>query len=126
MKAKVLIIDDDPELRGILRQRFVLEGYEVCVAADGREGLARYEECGPDVVITDLLMPEIDGLEVIRNLKSKAHPPLVIAMSGGGSRGWDFLIEASEFGAIRTLSKPFILDHLVSLTNELCAKPLLP
>jgi len=119
MNLKILIIDDEDALRSVISHRLILEGYEVDTAAHGREGIARCAVSHPDIVITDLLMPEMDGLEVIRTLKASPHPPLIIAMSGGGSRGMDFLIEAAEFGAVRTLSKPFTLDYLVFLINEL-------
>ncbi len=119
MNSKVLIIDDEPDLRCLLGQRLVQEGYEVFTAADGKEGLACFDESGSDMVITDLLMPELDGLEVIRILKTRPRPPLMIAMSGGGSRDLDFLVEAVEFGADRTLAKPFGLETLVALVKEL-------
>lgn len=125
MNPKILIIDDEAALRSVISQRLILEGYDVDTAANGREGIARCAISHPDIVITDLLMPEMDGLEVIRTLKGSPHSPLIIAMSGGGSRGMDFLIEAAEFGAIRTLSKPFTLDYLVFLINELRAVHLL-
>jgi DNA-binding response OmpR family regulator len=116
---KVLIIDDEPDLRGLLGQRLAQEGYEVFTAADGKEGLACFDEFESDLVITDLLMPELDGLEVIRILKARPRPPLMIAMSGGASRDLDFLLEAVEFGADRTLAKPFGLEALVALVKEL-------
>lgn len=119
MKPRILLLDDEPELRCTLRDRLILEGYDVQTAPDGRRGLKLYQENPADLVITDVLMPEMDGLEVIRVLCGMPAPPLIIAMSGGGSRDLDFLVEATEFGATRTLSKPFRLDHLVTLVNDL-------
>ena len=119
MKPRILLLDDEPELRSTLRDRLILEGYDVQTAPDGRRGLKLYQENPVDLVITDVLMPEMDGLEVIRVLCGTPTPPLIIAMSGGGSRDLDFLVEATEFGATRTLSKPFRLDDLIILVNDL-------
>ena len=119
MKAKILLLDDDPELCSTLRDRLVMEGYDVQTASDGRLGLRLYHESPVDLVITDVLMPEMDGLEVIRALAGKPSPPLMIAMSGGGNRDLEFLVEAAEFGATRTLSKPFLPNDLLSLVKEL-------
>lgn len=119
MKLKILILDDEPELRSTLRDRLLMEGYDVQTASDGRLGLKLYHERPVDLVITDVLMPEMDGLEVIRVLCRTTSPPLIIAMSGGGSRDMDFLVEATEFGATRILSKPFHLEELVTLVNDL-------
>jgi DNA-binding response OmpR family regulator len=119
VKPRILLLDDEPEMRSTLRDRLILEGYDVQTAPDGRLGLKLYHESPVDLVITDVLMPEMDGLEVIRALWGTPSPPLIIAMSGGGSRDLDFLVEATEFGATRTLSKPFRLDDLVALVNGL-------
>ncbi|MDH3503465.1 MAG: response regulator [Nitrospirota bacterium] len=119
MKPRILLLDDEPELRSALRDRLSMEGYDVQTAPDGRLGLKLYYENPVDLVITDVLMPEMDGLEVIRILCGTPSPPLIIAMSGGGSRDLEFLVEATEFGATRTLSKPFLLDDLVSLVKDL-------
>ena len=119
MKARILLFEDEPELRSALRDLLRMEGYDVQTASDGRLGLKLYDESPFDLVITDVLMPEMDGLEVIRVLCKGSSPPLIIAMSGGGSRDLDFLVEATEFGATRTLSKPFRLEDLVTLVNDL-------
>jgi DNA-binding response OmpR family regulator len=119
VKPRILLLDDEPEIRSTLRNRLILEGYDVQTAPDGRLGLKLYHESPVNLVITDVLMPEMDGLEVIRALCGTPSPPLIIAMSGGGSRDLDFLVEATEFGATRTLTKPFRLDDLVALVNDL-------
>jgi DNA-binding response OmpR family regulator len=119
VKPRILLLEDEPELRSTLRDRLMVEGYDVQIAPDGRHGLKLYHESPVDLVITDVLMPEMDGLEVIRILCGTPSPPLIIAMSGGGRRDLDFLVEATEFGATRTLSKPFLLDDLVTLVNGL-------
>jgi len=124
VKPRILLFEDEPELLSALRDRLIMEGYDVQTAPDGRRGLKLYQENPVDLVITDVLMPEMDGLEVIRVLCGGSSPPLIIAMSGGGSRDLDFLVEATEFGATRTLSKPFRLDDLVTLVNDLLSSSL--
>jgi two-component system response regulator (stage 0 sporulation protein F) len=119
VKPKILLMDDDSELRSTLRDRLIMEGYDVQTAPDGRFGLKLYHETPVELVITDVLMPEMDGLEVIRVLCGTPSPPLIIAMSGGGIHNLDFLVEATEFGASRTLSKPFRLDEFITLVNEI-------
>lgn len=119
MNSEILLLDDEPELRSTLQKRLHWEGYAVQTASNGRIGLQLYFEHPVDLVITDVLMPEMDGLEVIRILSRIPSPPLIIAMSGGGSRDLDFLVEAMEFGATRTLSKPFRLEDLVLLVHDL-------
>jgi two-component system, chemotaxis family, chemotaxis protein CheY len=119
VKPKILLLDDDSALRSTLRDRLIMEGYDVQTAPDGRIGLNLYYENPADLVITDVLMPEMDGLEVIRLLCGTPSPPLILAMSGGGDRDLDFLVEATEFGASRTLSKPFHLEDFVTLVHDI-------
>ena len=69
-EATVLVVDDDPVIQGLLRVNFEMEGYEVVVAGDGVEGLERARSEQPDVVILDVMMPRMDGLEVARALKA--------------------------------------------------------
>lgn len=107
--ARILLVDDDPLLLHVLTQILALLGHEVTSAADGRQALARLR-CEPfDVILTDVLMPEADGLELIRHA-ARDHPHLpVIAMSGGSSRvpGAEGLQLARRLGAKAVLAKPF-------------------
>ena len=113
MSSRILLIDDDNQFRGMLRQVLRREGYEVVEARDGREGIVRYRSAPTDLIITDILMPEQEGLETIRELRHEFPDVKIIAVSGGGSRGTqDFLKVAKLFGAQRTLWKPFDLDEL--------------
>ena len=98
--------------------------YEVLEACDGVEALAVYRENPADVVITDIMMPEKDGFELIRELKEICPDLKVIAISGGGRRGkLEFLDHAGAFGAQRVLSKPIHLDILVEMVEDLLAIP---
>ena len=119
MTQTILVVDDEAEISASLQERLTMEGYHVLTASDGRKGLQAYHEQRVDLVITDVLMPELDGLEVVRSLRRLDTAIPIIVMSGGGDRDLDFLIEATEFGATRTLSKPFRLEELVLMVHDL-------
>lgn len=119
----ILVIDDEQLIRLQIRSALELEGYTVHEAANGNEGLARIAEVTPDVVITDILMPDKEGIETILELR-RTHPKIrIIAISGGGRTGnKDFLRTAKHLGADRTLAKPFGLAELLRLVNEVLAE----
>ena len=98
-----------------------MEGYQVWTAPDGRKGLQLYHDHQVDLVITDILMPEVDGLEVVRTLRHLSPSLPIMVMSGGANRDLDFLIEAKEFGATQTISKPFRLEEIVAMVHDLLA-----
>lgn len=108
MNETILVIDDEEQMRGLLRQILERGGYQVLVAEDGLQGMRVYEDNTVDVVITDLLMPNKEGLETIMEMKSKYPDVRIIAMSGGGRDGvLNFLPAAEKLGAMTTLAKPF-------------------
>ena len=119
MKKKILVIDDAADIRTSFQKRLTIEGYQVWTASNGRKGLQLCHEHSFDLVITDVLMPELDGLEVVRTLRRLSASLPIIVMSGGGNRDLDFLLEAEEFGATRTISKPFRPDELVAMIHAL-------
>ena len=119
MKKKILVIDDAADLCASFQARLTMEGYQVWTASNGRKGLQLYHDHSFDLVITDVFMPEMDGLEVVRTLRRLSTSLPIIVMSGGGNRDLDFLIEAKEFGATRTISKPFHPDKLVAIIHAL-------
>jgi len=119
MKQTILVVDDEAGICTFLQEGLTREGYNVLTASDGRKGLRVYNDCLVDLVITDVLMPELDGLEVVRTLRRLGTAAPIIAMSGGGNRDLDFLVEAAEFGATRTISKPFRLEELVVMVHDL-------
>ena len=119
MMVRILVIDDDEDFRSMLRTALEQDGYVVEEARNGREGLQRYVIAPTDVVITDLLMPEQDGLETIRALRQMNPQVKIIAISGGGRTGrLNFLPLAGMFGALRTLQKPFTLQQLHDVVRE--------
>src|SRR5581483_8993403 len=108
---RILIVDDEAAIRGILRDTLEGEGFTVVEASDGAVAMQRWREQPVDLVITDILMPEKDGLEVIREIRRAAPGTKVIAMSGGGGPRAPirFLDMAGRLGATRTIEKPFAI-----------------
>jgi DNA-binding NtrC family response regulator len=117
--ARILIIDDDETIRSVFQRFLTGKGYEVDVAADGRQGLRLLEEKAVDLVITDIMMPETDGLEVVMAIQGKDTDIPVIAISGGmHAMPMDFLPMAKKFGAKSVLYKPVELDDLLLAVEE--------
>lgn len=120
--SKVLIIDDHSGIRDLLLTVLRSQGHEVCLADDGVAGLQRFVADAPDVVVVDLKMPEMDGLEVVRTLR-REHPGVpIIAMSGGFGEHTDLYLDvAIEFGAVAALRKPFRLATFKQAVAEALA-----
>jgi DNA-binding response OmpR family regulator len=117
---RILVIDDDDQMRTLLRQVMEWAGYEVIVAGDGREGMQKQRKHAADLVITDLIMPEQEGLETITSLKKEYPEIKIIAISGGGRIGPEaYLPAAQELGADRVFSKPFDVRELAEAVKEL-------
>jgi len=118
--AHILVIDDEIAIQKLFRQFLEGEGYSVSSASDGREGLRLIKQKKPDLVITDIMMPEMDGLEVVREIKGK-YPELPIIAISGGMHGVqiNFLSLAGKFGAHRVFEKPVVLAELLNAVREL-------
>jgi DNA-binding response OmpR family regulator len=116
---RILLIDDDDQLRQVLEKVLVRAGYEVVSAGNGREAGKVLDGFTPDLVITDLVMPEQEGLETIRSLR-KTNPGLpIMAISGSvGPGSGDFLKVARLLGVNATLAKPFEPKELVAKVSE--------
>jgi DNA-binding response OmpR family regulator len=113
---KVLVIDDDACIRQLIAFSLTRQGFSVSTAENGRVGLKMFASEQPDLVITDILMPDMEGIETILALKAGATPPKVIAISGGGRLvGRDFLKWATNLGADEILPKPFRMSALVTM-----------
>lgn len=112
--ARILIIDDEASVRDALVAVLTRAGHEVASAVDGRRGIDALSSFAVDVVITDINMPEMDGIEVITRLHEVQPDLPVIAISGGGRTDKNFLLDdADALGAVDTLTKPFELVDLV-------------
>jgi CheY-like chemotaxis protein len=121
--ARVLVVDDESSMRQMLRETLERRGHIVDEAADGREALQRLTEHQPDLVITDLVMPEMEGIETIQALRRKCPTIPIIAISGGGRvEPENYLSLAEQIGANRTFAKPFRLDEILTAVRELTAK----
>ena len=118
--AKILVIDDDRMVRDTLKIILSAAGHEVRLAEDGNKGMQAFGKFAPDLVITDILMPEKEGMETIRELREQRPDVPIIAISGGGRVGnMSFLKVAERFGANRTITKPFEPEHIVATVAEL-------
>jgi len=118
--ALILIIDDDDQIRRVLRKTLERDGYKVADAPNGKEGIRLYRENPADLVITDIIMPEKEGIETIIELKRDFPEVKIIAMSGGGHIGPEgYLQDAKMLGAQRTLTKPIERNELLKTVMEL-------
>jgi CheY-like chemotaxis protein len=115
---RILVIDDDANLRGIFAEMLTTAGYEVVEASDGKEGVRLYRQAPFDLVLTDLLMPEKDGLEVVMELRKDFPEVKIITLSGGNAYGHSSLETSRLLGASRTLRKPFKEDQLLEAVRE--------
>lgn len=116
---RILIVDDDPSIRRTLQALLNRAGYEVAQARDGTEAVQLWREHGGDLVITDLHMPEKDGIQTIIELLSHTPGARIIAMSGGGqTKRLDLLGNASLLGAVLTIEKPFTIAEMMALVNR--------
>jgi CheY-like chemotaxis protein len=117
--VRVLVIEDDETVRSMLLCLLADAGHEAIGACDGCKGVATYRQAPTDLVITDIFMPEKDGLETIMELRRDFPDVKIIAVSGGGrSEATQYLHSAAEMGAERTLSKPFTPLELLSVVEE--------
>ena len=118
--VEILIIEDEQALREMLKKTLEHEGYSVTTAADGRQGLRAYKSQKFDVVITDLIMPEMEGMETIISLRKTNPKVKIIAMSGGGLNNPEgYLDVARKLGAQKTFEKPFQREELLEAVEEL-------
>ena len=126
----VLIIDDEAEVGHALRRVLERAQFSVETAEGGAEGLALLERKAPDLVITDIIMPKMHGIDLIRTIKARSSTTRIIAISGGGNFGplqyqpdaittSAYLAAASEAGADAVLTKPFDKDELLAVVDRL-------
>lgn len=121
--AEILIIDDDPQILRVLRSILEREGYAVREAANGKTAMALLEEAPPDLVVSDMYMPEMDGIEFLIRVQD-LYPGLgIVAMSGGGFMAKEELLsDAFHLGAIQVLAKPFTWDDVVGVVRRALGK----
>lgn len=117
---RILIIEDDEQIQLMLKGTLEDEGYEVRIASNGKEGIRCWQQEPFDLVITDLLMPEKEGLETIKELRHESPNTKIIAMSGGlRNNEIDVLNMAKKLGANRTFGKPVPLPEFLKAVEEM-------
>lgn len=121
MATRILLIDDDDLLRDAIGDLLESEGYDVTVAEDGNRGLEAFQAVGPEIVITDIMMPDRDGIDTIIALSKEDPQPRIIAISGGGGQldSLSYLKMAEKLGADRVLEKPFRAKVLLETIETL-------
>jgi CheY-like chemotaxis protein len=118
--ARILVIDDDEQVLDMLYESLTREGYDVLKASNGEQGLRLYREKSVDLIITDIIMPEKEGIETIIELRQDFPNVKIIAISGGGRAGTkDYLQMAKIFGVQRTFAKPVAREQLLDAIKEL-------
>ena len=123
--AKILIVDDDASIRGLFRRILEVEGYTIVEASNGESALRCFEESWADLVITDIVMPEKDGLELMAELRRLAPGVKIVAISGGGGLNpFTYLAMARERGADTVIFKPVPVESLLKTVHQLL--PIMP
>ncbi len=115
-KGRILVIDDEEIVRLSCKRTLVPEGYEVDTAASGKEGMELFEKSKYDLVLIDLKMPGIDGIEVLVNIKRQHPEQNVMIMTGYDTI--EHIVESISSGAAHYLEKPFTPDTLIERINE--------
>jgi two-component system KDP operon response regulator KdpE len=110
-KPRILVVDDEPQLTRVLRTGLTSRGYDVRVAADGLAGFETFTDWHPDLVITDLAMPVMDGLELSRRLRAISQVPIIVLSAKGEEKT---KVEALDIGADDYITKPFGIDELLA------------
>lgn len=121
---RILLIDDDPTIQKVFSQFLTSRGYDVFQAENGRIGLQMMRENRPDLIITDIMMPEMDGLEILLKIRESNDDVPVIAISGGmRALPINFLQQAKLFGAHHVFEKPVPLGVLLEKILDLLEGP---
>lgn len=110
-QPRILVVDDEPQLTRVLRTGLKSHGYDVRSAADGLAGLEAFNDWHPDLVITDLAMPNVDGLELCRRLRANSQVPIIVLSAKGEEKT---KVEALDLGADDYVTKPFGMDELLA------------
>ena len=118
--AHVLVVDDEDQIRKLIRLVLQQEGHTVVEASNGKRAIQHIQEAAIDLMISDIFMPDMDGLELIRFIRKTNSRIKVIAISGAGKEGPDLYLNiAEQFGADAILIKPFAPAQLIEKVSEL-------
>ena len=120
--SSILVVDDDTQVLDVMSEMLRLEGHQVSIAENGLQAVEQMRGAQFDLVITDLIMPEKEGLETIADIRKSSQQLPIIAISGGGRMGpMDYLETARHIGADATLAKPFGRQELITTVSDLLA-----
>src|SRR5712671_3447473 len=111
VKSRVLVVDDEPQITRVLKTVLSSQGYDVRVAAEGESALTSFNEWKPELVITDLYMPHMDGIELCRRIRARSNVPIIVLSVKGEERT---KVEALDSGADDYVTKPFGIDELLA------------
>src|ERR687887_1240578 len=110
-KSKVLVVDDEPQITRVLRTVLTSQGYQVRTASEGEAALTNFTEWRPELVITDLYMPHMDGIELCRRIRAMSNVPIIVLSVKGEEKT---KVEALDSGADDYVTKPFGIDELLA------------
>ena len=115
-KIRVLLVEDEPTLAMIIKDTLDGEEFEVILAANGEEGLSRYKETKPDIIVTDIMMPKIDGFTMVRHIRKTDRQIPVLFLSARSAA--NDVVEGFELGGNDYLKKPFGMAELKAATSR--------
>lgn len=118
----ILVVDDDQQIRAWLRHILESKGFQVEEAGDGKEALAYLEGAEPALIVLDVFMPKMDGLEVISHIRSCTQPAKILALSGHLFNGYNLCQTAKALGAHDALAKPFSSEAFLQRVEALLSK----
>src|SRR5713101_4596847 len=110
-KSRVLVVDDEPQITRVLRTVLTSQGYQVRTAGEGSSALSSFTEWRPELVITDLYMPHMDGIELCRRIRAMSSVPIIVLSVKGEEKS---KVEALDSGADDYVTKPFGIDELLA------------
>ena len=116
----ILVVDDDDMMRSFVKELLLINNFKITTAANGKEGLKEFRENTPNLVITDIIMPEMEGISFIRELRAHNKDIPIIAMTGNvHGRMEEFLEISSQLGADEVLRKPIKSEEFIEAINRL-------
>src|SRR5438874_12305961 len=114
-KSRVLVVDDEPQITRVLRTVLTSQGYQVRTAAEGEAALSNFNEWRPELVITDLYMPHMDGIELCKRIRAMSAVPIIVLSVKGEEKT---KVEALDCGADDYVTKPFAIDELLARVRD--------
>ena len=118
LPVKILIVDDEEDVRDLLKDMLELEGYITCTAVDGKEGLQHYNKFRPDLVITDIKMPVMDGIEFVKNLQTISQEVKVVFITGFDRYENKVKNELMKDSHYKFVKKPFNIIDILSVVSN--------